>query len=394
MRKLFFVISILVWPIIGLSQENSTQEHATGELQEKLKSIRKKINTEQGFITSQRSAIQGLEEELREIDSKTKTLASEREVRATHLEQLREGILKLDQATTSGAEQLKERGARFRERIVALYKINHSTAPIVMLLDSSPQKMLKRFHYLQAVANFDHHSISALEESYAKLDSERQELARLEADEQQEMNRIGLIKKSLAEQSVGRGKKLSELKSKVQNRERSLEKLRVVAGELEETLSNLMGGAVVTEQPELVQPTLIPEVKLNGIKTKSLTFPVKGKIVQGFGQSKDGEFKELVEKKGLEVLAGIGEKVRAVAAGKVLMTENLPGFGNVIILDHGARYYSLYGRLASTLGAEGDIVKEGDTIGVTGEQDERGRNLYFELRLRGRAIDPMSYFKH
>ena len=97
--------------------------------------------------------------------------------------------------------------------------------------------------------------------------------------------------------------------------------------------------------------------------------------------------------KGLEFNARPGARVSAVAAGKVVLNQVLPGFGNVVIVDHGERYYTLYGRLASGLSRVGDVVKKGEVVGVVGEPDKRNRNFYFELRIKGKPVDPLGFFK-
>jgi len=96
--------------------------------------------------------------------------------------------------------------------------------------------------------------------------------------------------------------------------------------------------------------------------------------------------------KGLEFRAKVGERVRAVAPGKVVFSQVMPGFGNVLILDHGMRFYTLYGRLALSHRGVGELINTRDVLAVTGQPDNLGRNFYFELRRHGKAIDPTGYF--
>ena len=123
-----------------------------------------------------------------------------------------------------------------------------------------------------------------------------------------------------------------------------------------------------------------------------LVFPVQGKIIQHFGRQKHEEFSDFLFVKGLEVLASVGGVVRSVAVGNVVFREELPGFGKVVILDHGQRYYTLYGRLGAFGCQVGDQLELGGIVGILGEPDSRGRNFYFELRFQGKAIDPLEFF--
>jgi septal ring factor EnvC (AmiA/AmiB activator) len=83
-----------------------------------------------------------------------------------------------------------------------------------------------------------------------------------------------------------------------------------------------------------------------------------------------------------------------VAQGRVVFADWLRGFGNLIIVDHGGQYMSIYGNNQSLLRRVGDVVKGGDVIaaaGNSGGNEESG--LYFELRHQGRAFDPAGWVK-
>ncbi|HZV67020.1 MAG TPA: peptidoglycan DD-metalloendopeptidase family protein, partial [Telluria sp.] len=89
-----------------------------------------------------------------------------------------------------------------------------------------------------------------------------------------------------------------------------------------------------------------------------------------------------------------GSDVHAVAAGRVVFASWMRGFGNLIIVDHGSQYLSIYGNNQTLLKRVGDAVKGGDPIasaGNTGGNEESG--LYFELRHLGAAFDPASWIK-
>jgi septal ring factor EnvC (AmiA/AmiB activator) len=118
--------------------------------------------------------------------------------------------------------------------------------------------------------------------------------------------------------------------------------------------------------------------------------PVNGKLAARFGAKRgDGP-----SWKGLFIKAAEGADVRAVAGGRVVFADWLRGFGNLIIVDHGGQYMSIYGYNQSLLKRAGDIVKAGDPIasaGNSGGNEESG--LYFELRHQGTAFDPAGWVK-
>ena len=117
-----------------------------------------------------------------------------------------------------------------------------------------------------------------------------------------------------------------------------------------------------------------------------LRLPVRGDLVARFG-SRRGEGNSW---KGLFIRAVEGAEVKAVAGGRVVFAEWLRGFGNLIIVDHGDQYMTIYGNNQAVLKHAGDAVKTGDVIasaGNSGGNEQSG--LYFEMRHLGRAFDPL-----
>jgi septal ring factor EnvC (AmiA/AmiB activator) len=116
--------------------------------------------------------------------------------------------------------------------------------------------------------------------------------------------------------------------------------------------------------------------------------PVSGQVAARFGAKRDGG----PSWKGVFIKAPEGSEVKAVAAGRVVFAAWMRGFGNLIIVDHGSEYLSIYGSNQSLLRRVGDAVKGGDPIasaGNTGGGEDSG--LYFELRHRGAAFNPASW---
>jgi septal ring factor EnvC (AmiA/AmiB activator) len=119
-----------------------------------------------------------------------------------------------------------------------------------------------------------------------------------------------------------------------------------------------------------------------------LRLPVRGELVAKYG-SKRGDGASW---KGLFIRAEEGAEVKAVAAGRVVFAEWLRGFGNLIIVDHGSQYMTIYGNNQAILKRAGDAIKAGDVIanaGNTGGNEQSG--LYFEMRHQGRAFDPLGW---
>lgn len=122
-----------------------------------------------------------------------------------------------------------------------------------------------------------------------------------------------------------------------------------------------------------------------------LLLPVRGELAGRFGTLRN---EGGVSAKGVFIRAPEGEQVRAVGAGRVVYADWMRGFGNLLIVDHGEAYLSIYGNNESLLKQTGDAVTLGEplaTVGQSGGNEQTG--LYFELRHLGRPFDPLSWVK-
>jgi septal ring factor EnvC (AmiA/AmiB activator) len=121
-----------------------------------------------------------------------------------------------------------------------------------------------------------------------------------------------------------------------------------------------------------------------------LAWPVSGKLVARFGESRAGG----VKWDGVLVATERGAPVRAVYGGRVVYADWLPGLGLLTIVDHGEGYMSLYGHNERLYKAAGERVSAGDTLGSAGDSGGSNRpELYFEIRKGGKAVDPRPWFK-
>jgi septal ring factor EnvC (AmiA/AmiB activator) len=126
----------------------------------------------------------------------------------------------------------------------------------------------------------------------------------------------------------------------------------------------------------------------------ALSWPVQGKIVERFGKQRNAKFATVTMNNGLKIAARPGTDVRAVFPGTVLFSQWFKGYGNLIILDHGNRVFSLYGNLKSPGVAVGDHIAAGQAIAGVGEsEDAQSGYLYFEIRNDNKPEDPQKWLR-
>jgi murein hydrolase activator len=120
----------------------------------------------------------------------------------------------------------------------------------------------------------------------------------------------------------------------------------------------------------------------------SLTWPVQGKVINSFGEQRQGS----VTWDGLRIQAPGGSEVRAIHGGRVMYADSLPGQGLLLVLDHGDGYMSLYAHNDVLLNEPGEWVQPGDVIARVGNSGgEKESGLYFEIRQNGKPVDPLPW---
>lgn len=318
---------------------------------------------------------------------------------------------------------LGSRAATLQKRVVAVYKATRGGPSLGYIFGAgSPNEFVKRTKYLERISAFDRDYAVVLQKMLVSMERDKSRLDRLTADKTAAVSQLAKLEQELGERREKKAALLKEEQDHVAKQETLLGKLRGSANRLEQVVANIMGGERVpapppapdeadqpppTDHPEVITaPSNNPPQQEGGgiimtpytgrgleVMRGKLLFPVGGELVQRFGKQRHEEFSDVLFVKGVEVKAPVGAQVRAVAEGKVVLSQVLPGYGNVIIVDHGQRYYTLYGRLASSLKSLGDSVKQGEALAVLGELDYKGRNFYFELRVKGKAVNPADYCK-
>ncbi|MBI4628590.1 MAG: peptidoglycan DD-metalloendopeptidase family protein [Candidatus Rokubacteria bacterium] len=125
-----------------------------------------------------------------------------------------------------------------------------------------------------------------------------------------------------------------------------------------------------------------------------LPWPTEGRIITTYGAQVHPRFGTRTFRNGVDIEAAEGRDVAAVYAGHVVYTGWFKGYGNLIILDHGNEYYTLYAHIAEIQVREGEDVRQAQRIGTVGDTGSlAGPRLYFEVRYQGKPQDPAEWLR-
>jgi septal ring factor EnvC (AmiA/AmiB activator) len=125
-----------------------------------------------------------------------------------------------------------------------------------------------------------------------------------------------------------------------------------------------------------------------------LARPAPGPVSVAFGRVVNPRFNTVTVQNGIDIGAPRGAPVRAVASGRVVHAGWFKGYGNLVIVDHGGGYHTLVAHLGTMKAAVGEEVEAGTVLGTVGDSGSwKGPFLYFELRERGRPVDPRPWLR-
>jgi septal ring factor EnvC (AmiA/AmiB activator) len=203
----------------------------------------------------------------------------------------------------------------------------------------------------------------------------------------------------LAEMARAANLKRRELETEARKNATMVQEIRRNRATYEQTLKELSESAAelqklmakIIRQEWVLPAAWVPLYERRG----QLPWPLDGRTITGFGFERHPDFNTVVMNKGIEISPGKDKSlILSVHPGKVVYADYFQGYGNLLIIDHGMTYYTLYGHCAEFLAAVGDMVRAGQPVAVVGDTGSlKGECLYFEIRYKTKALDPLQWLR-
>jgi septal ring factor EnvC (AmiA/AmiB activator) len=342
-----------------------------------------------GEITKLRSRLEEVRQKARGAAQELEEVELEIGIRSRELELAIDLERQLDleqQSLQTQIEGLTPRIAKqkvyLRERLVALYRLGGlSYVRLLMSIDEqrNPVEAMSMLSYL---VGRDARAVSRFQAMQQQLAQRRVQLAQRQARLQQTRKTVEERRTALLASQDQQAKLLASLRAQETGSEKQLADLEEKAKRLERLV------AVLSKQQGAAPATDIRSVQ------GALEWPIKGKVVERFGKQRNPKFSTVTMSNGVKIESAPGTQVRAVFQGTVLFTQWFKGYGNLIILDHGNRVFSLYGNLKAPAVAVGERVTTGQPIAGVGESEDAASGfLYFEMRQDNRPEDPQKWLR-
>ncbi|MBB1406023.1 peptidoglycan DD-metalloendopeptidase family protein [Pseudoalteromonas sp. SG44-5] len=369
--KLILILTFLA-TATAVANEDRTKKDLS-EVQTALKQSQSEYNAQRKKVATLQKNLQ--QHEL-EIAKNAKALnMAEQSVKKTEQQQ---------QLQQQKADQLEQQHAQFQHALAAQLKSAYMAGGdddyAKMLLNQEDtakfERTLSYYNYLNKARIEQLEELKALQlqiaQNQAELAKTKQKLVNLH--DEQKRRQTALVNAQ------------SERQANLKNLQAQLNSTKSSINYLKENQQTLI---TTIEELEKEKNKKVELLGLNNSKGK-LNWPSRGKLEHTFGQRKHGG----IDWKGVLIGAKEGSNINSVHNGQVVFADWLKGYGWVIVVDHGEGFMSLYGHAQTLLKDVGDMVREGETVALVGQSGgQASSGLYFEMRHKGRAVNPEKWCK-
>ncbi|OGS92847.1 MAG: peptidase M23 [Gallionellales bacterium GWE2_58_10] len=263
----------------------------------------------------------------------------------------------------------------------------------LLLNNQNPNQLARDLRYYQYIAHNRANWLTALHDDLAALNAlsmatrqQRAELTSLRTEQSAQ-------KKILKKEQRARQQVLGNISQQLRQQRREIKRLQHNENRLAQLVDKLAKMLAQPKSGSLFHNENLPDNRFDGSPFDQLkgrlALPVKGEVTNRFGMPRPDS---TALWKGLFLRTPAGQSVKAVAAGQVVFADWLRGFGNLLIVDHGKGYMSLYANNETLFKQVGDMLRGGDTIAAVGNSGgNKDSGLYFELRHESKPFDPISW---
>ncbi len=383
-KRLFPAICIIVLTFcLVLPAVNLSVLYAAGP-KDRLEKIEKRLLKEKKKVTKtikkEKSILTALEKTNKAL-SKTR---DELKIFDKRLSKTRKKIGLLEKEIKLLDKKLQTRKNILKDRLKSLYKQQYGNVADILVSAKDNKELIKRIRYIGFIADYDKKLMnsynSEIKEQNIKLKS------------------MEVLKKELELNKKNVRKKKADLLSEREKKDKLLASVKSERTSYEKMIKELQGSSKDLRKMirELERKKIAEKYAVRGFRKLKgrLPWPVNGRILVPFGKQKDKKLNIMTFRKGVEIKSKLGNPVLAVSGGRIVFADWFKGYGQLLIVNHGGGYHTLYANLSEIFHKTGDIIKRRQAVGKIGESGLLNMpSLYFEIRFKGTPVNPLNWLR-
>lgn len=393
-KRLWLIAALLAALVLGSHSRGA--EPAPGGAGEDLLARQQELKKLKGEIETNRQKIKELAGKERDLAERSDRLRRDEALTRRYLEELAEQDLALrDDLALRQSDYLdksmasEEKAGRLRERLRQFYKLRHVHGAELFFSSKDFNELFARAQFVARWIERDRLDLMALGQERerisaeaAVLDSRRRGIESLAAEKRSEEDR-------LRRQGQTTAARLLDVRAERKKHEARIAELERTEAAIRKVLARLTEESKKSKKSK----TSLGTGGLSDLRGR-LIRPVEGKTITRFGYEVHPIYGTRVPMNGIEIQAEPGTAIRAAAEGTAKFVDWLPGYGNTVILEHGAGWFTLYAHASEVLVRQGEKIAAGQVIARVGDSDSiRGPLLHFEVRHDEQALDPDEWIR-
>lgn len=393
------LINILSSPLLyAIPQTNRDNQKQLHDLRSRIDALQKDLADKESSKTKAAEALRDSERSINDLYGKISQLASQQK-------NVQDKLTRLQKKSAQLQDKASIRQAQLGKLIYYQHLTKHQEYLQLLFRQQNPDSATRNFYYYKYIVQARSKNIDDLRNQLADLDTltrasyiQNQSLEQIRSKQAYQKQQLELEKKRRSEILASLSEEVSHQRKKINTLKQDELRLSRLIEKLNKQLAHKKSTSI--KQSDKDHKSILRNNKLPGaIEQKGsfaalkgkLRLPVQGELINRFGSARENSS---IKWKGLFIRSPKGNEVKAIANGEVIFSDWLRGFGNLMILDHGGHYMSLYGNNEAIYKRTGNKVKSGDTIAIVGNSGENAESgLYFELRYQGKPFDPLSWVK-
>jgi septal ring factor EnvC (AmiA/AmiB activator) len=379
------MLAVLAAGAQAAAPTSNAQKQELKALRNRIDTLQKTLAASEGTKNEASDALRESERAISETNRVLRGLAEDQRGVNARLSDLHE-----QNQRTSG--DLDDQRTRLARLLYQQYTGGQPDALKLLLNREDPNRIARDIHYLTYLARARADLIAGLRVNLGRISDLTQQtqqestaLAAINAAQQEQ-------RKQLESEKAARKAVLLKVSRQIEKQRREISTLKRDETRLAKLVEQLSQMLARTRPPSLRNERLpdgVPAIGAFGQLKGRLYLPVKGELKNRFGGPREGSG---VLWKGLFIASPAGQEVKAIAGGRVVFADWLRGFGNLLIIDHGDGYMSLYGNNESLFKQVGDAARSGEAVAAVGNSGgNMDSGLYFEIRHQGVAFDPLGW---
>jgi septal ring factor EnvC (AmiA/AmiB activator) len=356
-----------------------------GTPHEEYRQIQKEIKKQKKKLEAARKRESSVLTEIELTNRQMKTVESVLQKYKNRLRNTESKITDVEYYISQNKSNIEKHMEWMKRKIREINKYGHNWDLVMLLLSSHDISQLMRTgKYLQYITVYENRLLRSYKESLDDLNQREKQLIALKGELIKNREQVKAEEQSLSEKKTKKETLLASVKKEKSSYSKMLKEMEDVSRRILE---------IIKESEKAEKETGSFGKSFSSLKGK-LPWPVAGKIALPYGSQKDPQFNTPIFRSGTYIDSNDGSFVRAVHRGKVVFAAWFKGYGELVIVNHGDGYHTLYGSLSEIFTKVGDIIKDDQPVGRVGTSGLlNSPGVYFEVRYKGKPLDPLQWLK-